>query len=297
LTSNVDKLSGLSNRPFWAILGTVAQELILQALREADGTEAAAHVDADVQEKRDIFSGLASALSAQAPTGTKTAVIPILGPLSSDDWYGTSYSFIQEAVDKAANDPNVGEIILLVDSPGGEVTGLPETAEMIYNAAKSKPVTAMVTGMAASAAYYLASQATNLVLTPSGEVGSVGVLMIHADITKMLEKTGIKVTAISAGKYKTEFWPFTPLSEEAQAAAQTTVDDLYQGFLAAIQRGRGSRATKAGIDSNFGNGRMLTAKEAGEAGMIDAVSTMREVFKARADRNRVALELRRLETL
>jgi ClpP class serine protease len=124
-------------------------------------------------------------------------------------WGGTAYPDIQDAVERASSDPSVTEIIMLVDSPGGDVAGLPETASIIAQAGQVKPVTAMVTGMAASPAYWLASQANTIVLTPSGEVGSVGVLTIHADITKMLDRAGIKLTTIQASKYKTDFSPFS----------------------------------------------------------------------------------------
>jgi signal peptide peptidase SppA len=221
--------------------------------------------------------------TSSTPSGPRTAVIPIIGPLNNDTdvcyYGGTSYPEIQAAVDDAVNDPTIGEILLLVDSPGGGVQGLPETADMLFKARSVKPVNAMVTGDAASAAFYLVSQASNITASPSAEVGSVGVLMMHADISKMLADAGITVTMIHAGKYKTELWPYAPLTDEAKAAAQATIDDLYAGFLSAVARGRGSRVSPAMTKNNYGEGRMMSAKDAYAGGLVDNIQSMREYLQ------------------
>ena len=121
--------------------------------------------------------------------------------------------------------------------------GLPETADVIHAANMIKPVRAFVTGIAASAAYWLASQASTITLTPSGEVGSVGVLDLHADISKALENAGVKLTAVTAGEHKVERAPFTPLSDDAKTHMQAGVNAWYGDFLSAIRRGRGARVS------------------------------------------------------
>jgi ClpP class serine protease len=151
------------------------------------------------------------------------------------------------------------------------VLGLPETADAIHAANRIKPVRAFVTGIAASAAYWLASQASTITLTPSGEVGSVGILNLHTDISKALDNSGVKVTAIQAGPHKTERAPFTPLSDDARAHMQSGVDRWYSDFLGTIRRGRGARVSPT---SNYGGGRMLSAREALAAGMVDFVSPL-----------------------
>lgn len=292
------KLRHIAKRPFWAMLPSELEALYAQLVLEVQGQEySESRVDASLWAVRRGTAKVIGERFVSSSQGGKTAVIPIIGPLDSVNsdvlWFGgTTYESIQSDLEDAVQDSQVTEIILLVDSPGGAVMGLPETSDAIFAAGKIKPVTAIVTGMAASAAYHLTSQANQVVLTPSGEVGSVGVLMLHADLSKMLDQRGINVTAIFAGKYKTEFWPFFPLTEEAKAAAQGTIDSLYQDFLGAIKRGRGKRATAAGIASNFGDGRMLQAKDAIGAGMVDTVSNVREVFQARTARNRVTAQHR-----
>ena len=115
----------------------------------------------------------------------------VFGVLGQSDWFAdTDYASVRASVRRALADPSVRTVDLVIDSPGGSVLGLPETADVIHAANRVKPVRAFVTGIAASAAYWLASQASTITLTPSGEVGSVGVLDIHADISKALENSG-----------------------------------------------------------------------------------------------------------
>ena len=117
----------------------------------------------------------------------KMMTIPIQGVLTKDcDWCGTTYGSIADAAEDAASDPSVKRVVLAVDSPGGEIIGLPETAEVIRRLARVKPVHAVVEGTSASAAYWLTSQASDITIAPSAEVGSVGVRVMHADISKML---------------------------------------------------------------------------------------------------------------
>ena len=146
--------------------------------------------------------------------------------------------------------------------------GLPETADTIHAAGKIKPVRAFVSGIAASAAYWLASRASTITLTPSGEVGSVGVLDIAVDVSKALESSGIRVNAVSSTPEKIERAPFMPLSDAARSHMQGDVDRWYGEFLAAARRGRGSRVPS---DSTLGNGRMVNARDARVLGLVDFI--------------------------
>ena len=195
--------------------------------------------------------------------------VGIFGVLGQNDWFADSdYADIRASVKRALADPQARSIDLFIDSPGGSVLGLPETADVIHAANRVKPVRAFVTGIAASAAYWLASQASTITLTPSGEVGSVGILDLHADITGALDKAGVKLTAVTAGEHKTERAPFTPLSDDARAHMQAECNRWYGDFLSGIRRGRGLRVSSA---SNYGGGRMLSAKDALREGLIDFV--------------------------
>lgn len=199
---------------------------------------------------------------------------------------GTSAEGIGRAVDAAAADPKADAIVLDVDSPGGSVYGLPEAASKIYAARKAKPVYAVADHMAASAAYWLATQAGDVAVTPAGTVGSIGVILAHVDDTKADEMAGLKTTIVSAGKFKAEGW--VPLTEEAQADMQRQVDQYYQMFVSAVAKGRGIR--DATVEKDFGQGRMKLADEAVSARMADRVATLEqvvnEVNKTRTDRTR-----------
>lgn len=225
-----------------------------------------------------------TAASKQSTLGrsiNKVAVIPVQGLLTNGDqsWWGTSYKFISEAAEQAAADKSVKRIVLAVDSPGGDVVGLPEAATVLSQVAKVKPVTAMVDGTAASAAYWLASQAHDITLTPSGEVGSVGVRMMHVDISQMLANDGIKVTEIFSGDHKTAFSPYKPLSEETIARAQNELGMIHNGFLQAVTAGRGNRVSADMRRSRFGEGRLFKAGEAARGGLVDNVQAARDFYR------------------
>lgn len=229
------------------------------------------------------------------------AVIPIHGTITPRpsvfaDWSGgTSAEQIGRGVDAAAADPNVTALVLDIDSPGGSVFGLPETAGKIRAARKLKPVHAVANHMAASAAYWLGSQATDLAVTPGGQVGSVGVLWAHTDYSKAEEMAGQKTTYIHAGENKVEGAPEFPLSEGAAAEMQRVVNEYYAMFVADVARGRGVSAVK--VEKDFGQGRMRLATEATEYRMADRTATLEQVVsdvnskRANPYRKRVAADL------
>jgi len=254
---------------------------------------------------------LSEAMAAQptAPTMRadgvdKITIIPIQGVLTKDGpaWLGSNYETIGAMVERAATDPDVKRIVLSVDSPGGHVVGLPETGALIAQAAKQKPVSAIVTGTAASAAYWLTSQARDITLTPSGEVGSVGVRVAHMDFSKALEQEGVKVTELYAGQYKTEWSPYGPLTDAAKANMQERLDAHRQEFVAAIAGARGMRTSAAMKESGFGEGRIFSAEEARAHGLVDTIQTPRDFFRSLmptqsgqpARRMRAMLELERV---
>jgi signal peptide peptidase SppA len=187
---------------------------------------------------------------------------------------GTSLERFCAAFDAALASDNVDAILLNVDSPGGSVDLVAETAATVREARGKKPIVAIANTTAASAAYWIAAQADELIVTPSGRVGSVGVFAAHTDISAMQEADGIKTTLVSAGKFKTEGNPFEPLSDEARAAIQERVDEAYSMFVADVAAGRGVSQDK--VRSGYGEGRTLLAQQALEAGMVDGVATLEE---------------------
>jgi len=267
------RLQILTRSPFWAILSSHVPALLL-AVKEGPGV-------IPVTAGRGFYQWEAAKPNTLGPKANKVAIIPIHGVLTKDgpSWLGSNYETISKAAEEAGADPAVKRVVLSVDSPGGEVTGLPEAAAVLAQVAKVKPVSAMVDGIAASAAYFLASQASNITLTPSGEVGSVGVRTMHVDISEALADMGINVTEMFSGDYKTEWSPFHPLSEDAKTDMNKRLASLHGDFIDAVNAGRGSRATAEAKAQRYGEGRMFDANNALTRGMIDAVQPGREFYR------------------
>ena len=176
----------------------------------------------------------------------------------------------------ALKDDQVASILIAIDSPGGSVDLVPETAAEIFDARGQKPVTAIANTLAASAAFWIGASAKEFVATPSGEVGSIGVFGAHIDISQAEEMAGVKTTLIAAGKFKVEGNPFEPLTDDARAAIQARVDDFFGMFTRGVAKARGTTAAK--VRDGFGEGRIVGAVDAKAEGMVDRVATLEETI-------------------
>ena len=194
---------------------------------------------------------------------------------------GSTTVEIASAVRQAAASARATSIVLDIDSPGGSVEGIQELAEVIARAARQKPVIAVANSTAASAAYWLASQASEIVVTPSGMVGSIGVLAVHVDRSRQHEAAGLRTTIVQAGKFKSEGNPYRPLDTEAHAEVQRMVDSYHEDFVQAVAAGRGVPAST--VRSRFGQGRMMRARDALQAGMVDRVASLDDVLRGQLD--------------
>ena len=207
------------------------------------------------------------------------AVIPLYGVISqrasmlADTSGGTSIDEARQSLRAALRDPQVLAIVFDIDSPGGAVDGVPEFAAELRSARNgAKPIVAQVDKLCASAAYWLAANMSEIVCTPSGEVGSIGVFAVHEDISAAAEMAGVKTTFISAGAFKTEGNQFEPLAEPARAYMQGQVDTFYGMFLGDVAKGRG--VTTDQVAATYGQGRTLLARKAQSAGMVDRIDTL-----------------------
>jgi signal peptide peptidase SppA len=227
--------------------------------------------------------GAATRGKGAAPAPTTVAVISIHGMIAQHPQsLGTSTDEIGAQLAAALNNPRVDAILLDVDSPGGTVDGIPELGAKIAAARGVKPVTAFANSFIASAAYWLASQADEVVVTPSGQVGSIGVYQLHEDWSQKLASEGVKIRAISAGKYKLEGVKWEPLDPEAEAFMQQRVDEVYGWFVKAVASGR--RDTQTNVRNGYGEGRMLGATQAVKANLADRVGTFDEALAGLARR-------------
>jgi signal peptide peptidase SppA len=171
------------------------------------------------------------------------------------------------------------------------VYGAPELADKIYKARGTKPIVAVANPLSASGAYWIASAADRVVVTPSGDVGSVGVICEHVDMSQADTKAGAKVTVIrsSGSPYKGEASDSEPLSDEARQNMQARADSIYGKFVADLAKFRGVSVDH--VNEHFGKGRVVDAKSAMAAGMVDRIGTFQEVAgKMAAGRVRIASE-------
>lgn len=141
----------------------------------------------------------------------------------------------------AAADRRAAGIVLSLDTPGGSVTGIPELAEKIKETSNTKPVVAFTDTMAASAGYWLASQASAIITAPSAVLGSIGVYLAVLDRSVQYQLAGVKQDVIKAGRYKGAGIPGTSLSEDQRAMLQGRVDHVFEEFKNAVRSGRAPR--------------------------------------------------------
>lgn len=215
---------------------------------------------------------------------------------------GTSTEDISLALRSAMADNSIGQIVLHQHSPGGSVYGVQELGDEIRSMRKDKPIVGFISSLSASACYWIGSQCSELYVTPGGEAGSIGVWSAHQNIKAYLEREGIDIKLISAGRFKTEGHPYDALSEEAAAFMQSRVDDYYAAFTTAVAKGRNVPVQQ--VRDGMGQGRVLGAEAALAENMVDGVMTFDELIrkmqrdaKSQARPNRAAARGRDIDAL
>ncbi|SET90484.1 S49 family peptidase, partial [Oceanicella actignis] len=215
-------------------------------------------------------------------SGDGIAVVPILGPmLARGDWLTatlglTDYQALAATLAEAFADPSVRAVLMEIDSPGGEVGGLFDLVDDIRRLATEtgKPVWAVVSETALSAACAIASAASRVYVTRTGEMGSIGVVALHVDESAADAMAGRQYTLIHAGARKIDGHPHAPLDPAAHAAIQADVDALHGELvtLVARNRGRAPEAIRAMEAATF------RGAAAVEAGLADAVGATRQAL-------------------
>jgi signal peptide peptidase SppA len=222
-----------------------------------------------------------SAIAPGNRSGTRIAVLPLFGFLSQRlnpmDFAGdTSLEAFGAVFNQVLQDPYVDSIVIEVDSPGGSVYGVDELAARIFAARGRKRIAAIANSLSASAAYWIMTAAGELSCTPSGEVGSIGIVAVHQDWSRAEDRAGLHVTHVSAGKYNTEGNQHEPLGGTARGALQNRVDQYYGMFVRAVARHRAAPIAK--VHDGFGEGRTVGAADALKMGMVDRIETMDELL-------------------
>ena len=212
------------------------------------------------------------------------AVIEVSGVLiHRGAWIGqssgqTSYEGIGAQLAAAASDPAVRGIALEIDSFGGEVAGVFDLADAIRAARLAKPVWAFVAEHAFSAGYALASQADRIILPRTGAVGSIGVVVMHADLSGQLSDAGVTVTLIHSGAHKVDGNPYAPLPDPVRVRIQTEIDGIRTLFAETVAAGRGRSLTAEAALAT--EAECYRGAEAVAAGLADEVSDPASAFAA-----------------
>lgn len=275
--------SRLFNRPHMVepeyarvLIGALAERLDIQSLAAPDGT---------------ILSGSdlrnhARGHSGSRPTLFETiegiAVIPVEGTLVHrfghlDPYSGmTGYDGVQAKIDSAVDDPNVRGILLDINSPGGEVSGCFDLADVVFEARQRKPVWALADELCCSAAFALGSAASRIIVPRTAQIGSVGVLTAHVDQSQLLEDAGLDVTLIFSGDHKVDGNPYEPLPDDVRVHVQSEIDSLRSMFANLVARNRGI-SVEAVVDTQA---RVFAAREAVDVGFADDVMAARDVIPA-----------------
>ncbi|EOI6865263.1 S49 family peptidase [Yersinia enterocolitica] len=219
-------------------------EVVMAALTDRFGlTRIQSSADWGGEEEDDFFSRKGRDCGYDVIEGV--AVIPIQGTLVQKlgtlrPYSGmTGYDGIRASFLTAMNDSEVKAICLDIDSPGGEVAGCFDLVDEIYAARGAKPIWAILSENAYSAAYALASAADRIIVPRTGGVGSIGVIVMHVDWSQRIKSDGVQVTIITFGSRKAESNPWEPLSEEARKSIQSDVDEMGRLFVSTVSRNRG----------------------------------------------------------
>ena len=210
------------------------------------------------------------------------AVIPIQGTLVQKlgtlrPFSGmTGYDGIRANLSLALNDPHVRAVVLDIDSPGGEVAGCFDLVDDIFQARGTKPIWAILSESAYSAAYAIASAADRITVPRTGGVGSVGVICAHVDFSKALGQAGVNVTLITYGDHKADGSEYKPLSTEALARFQADVDAMGDLFVATVARNRNLSSAKV-RDTQAAT---YMGANGVNVGLADAVMAPSEAFRS-----------------
>jgi signal peptide peptidase SppA len=250
-------------------------EIVSFLLWKAEGGElSAGEIEARISQKRE--RQVASGPGVVGVINIHGMIMPRVASMRVSE-AGTPLEETAQTFRAMLHDERFKAIVFNHDSPGGVVNGVEEFAQEIHEARGIKPIVAQINGLSASASYWLASAADEIVVTPSGSGGSIGVYTAHDDISKALEAKGIKRTFIASGSRKLDGSPLEPLSEDAFAHISKRVKHAHGMFVGAVARGRGVSRTH--VNEEFGDGLVFDAEELVKRGMADRVGSMKDTLE------------------
>lgn len=244
-------------------------------------------LEISTRENLPDFEAVEAARARRTDNGLRVrngvAVINVTGPVFRyADFFteisgATSVSALAKEFNAAIADPNITAILLNVDSPGGEVAGINEFAQMIFDARGKKPIVAYADGLAASAAYWIASAAEEIVTDATGLLGSIGVVAAVPNPDAKSAKDVQFVSSQSPNKRP------NPNTESGKSQIQGMVDDLASVFIENIARNRA--VTTDTVLSEFGGGGVMVGAKAVEAGLADRLGSFEQILSELAAGN------------
>ena len=262
---------------FLALCASLFFNLVLMALLGTGGAESMA--------SRGFMPALQEITVEDGAAGAgKIAVIPVQGIIYTDDqteWGTSMVDDIKNALQTALEDDSVKAVVLAVNSPGGEVTASDIIYHEVLKVQKKKPVVVAMTSLAASGAYYIACAADWIVANETTFTGSIGVIIQSLNYEGLFDKVGLDAVVFKSGKFKDMLSGSRPMTPEEQAYVESMVMQVYERFLGIVSRARNLPAD--GLRDTFADGRIITGKDAKEAGLVDQLGYVEDAYdKARA---------------
>ena len=198
----------------------------------------------------------------------KIAVIDVKGVISD-------YTTVIDNIQRAQNDPSIKAVVLAVDSPGGSVGAAQEIYSAVEKLRKHKPVVVSMGNVAASGGYYISIPANVIYANPGTITGSIGVIIQHVNVSKVLEKLGIKIENIKSGKNKDILFPNNKLTREQKKLIMDTIQDVYNQFLEDVVK---YRPISMETLKKYADGRILTGRQAKKINLVDKLGNIQDAI-------------------
>ena len=201
-------------------------------------------------------------------------LLSLTGPIQEGE-YANSVGYLIKDLERAKESSRARAVLLWINSPGGAVGATKRLYEQVIELRKSKPVVALVGDLAASGGYYVASACSRIVASPASAIGSIGVLSVHLEVHRFLERHGIRAETLKAGRFKDIGSPFRSMTVVERKMYQELLDEFYQLFLEDLALGRKQKLRKV---KSWAEGRIFSARRALQLGMIDALGGRKQAL-------------------
>lgn len=210
------------------------------------------------------------------PAAGKIAVIPLSGTIGSQEgsrFLGSTITpeLVRAYLRTAERDAAVKAIILRIDSPGGTVPASQEILNEIERVAEEKPIVVSIDNMAASGGYYISTGADMIVILPTAQTGSIGVISQIPNIEGLYDKLGIEIQTFKGGKYKDMYRGLRELTPEEEEILQEMVDEYYEHFIQVVAEGRGLSTDDV---RDLATGQLYSGAKARKLGLVDELGDL-----------------------